>query len=133
MNSRNISVLSVAGKPDEARKEVVTSLARPIAATFAYDGLPVELPADHPDMVDAMKFVQYAFCRFTDNGDGTATIDAQDVNAKLATLNWAMQEYVPAALQFTAAHRGEITRVALALLEQGELSANDVSALCRTS
>ncbi len=130
-SERNISILSVVGKPEEAKKEVITSLAGPIAETFAYQGLGVELPADNPDMVDAVKFVRYAFCRHTDNGDGTATIDGEEVRAKLPVLQQAMQEYVQAAIQFAVEHRTAITRVALALLEKGELTPAEVADLCR--
>ena len=129
-SERSSSFLTVAGKPEEAKKEVITSLAGPIAETFAYEGLGVELSADHPDMVDATKFVRYAFCRFTDNGDGTATIDGVDVKAKLPILDRAMKENIQAALHFTNAHRNAITMVANALLERGELTPEDVAELC---
>jgi hypothetical protein len=132
-SERNISILFVAGKPEEAKKEVITSSAGPIAETFAYQGLGVELPADNPDMMDAVRFVRYAYCQYTDNSDGTATIDGEDVNAKLPILNQAMNDYVQAAIQFTVEHRAAITRVALALLEKGELTPAEVAVLCRAA
>ena len=130
---RNSSFLTAAGKPKEAKKEVITSLAGPIAETFAYEGLGVQLSANHPDMVDATKFVRYAFCRFTDNGDGTATFDGTDVKAKLSILDREMKENVQAALHFADAHRNAITSVANALLKRGELTSEDVAELCRGS
>lgn len=125
--------MTVAGKPEDAKKEVITSLVGPISESFAYEALDVELPANHPDMVDATKFVRYAFCRFTDNGDGTATMDGADVNDKLPILNRAMKDNIQAAFDFANAHRNTITKVANVLLERGELTPAEVAELCQSS
>lgn len=46
----------------------------------------MNLPANDPDMQDATKFVRFALCRHVENPDGTATVDTEDVKAKLPQL-----------------------------------------------
>lgn len=127
---RNFHLPSLAGQSEAiAINNLIQAFSGPMAETFAYPDLPLDMSQENQDVKDAWKIIKFYCCKFT-VADGIAQFDENELRCNAPTMDDLFKRGLVAAERFTNDHRKIVSEVAEALLDRTELTADEVRKIC---
>ena len=127
---RNFHLPSLAGQGEETEiNNLIQAFSGPMAETFAYPNLQLDMPPNNHDVKDAWKILKFFCCKFT-IVDGQAQFDKNDVRRNAPKMESLFKRGVEAAERFVKDHEEVISEVAEALIDRTELTASEVREIC---
>lgn len=123
---RTTNKLELPGQSEKAKVQLIQMLAGPIGETLAEPGLAPDWSQDADDVESILRFT---FCPFHFE-DGEPKFPKAEVAARRAQMDKFADECIPLARKLVIDNISDISGVAHALLQRGELSAEEVKRLC---